>query len=133
MGSSIARQGQVQPSKVASYLSAIRSWHIDHKYSLAFFETLRMKLLLQGRKSLFAATKAIRLSITQDILFTITTSSLLRIHDLNIDKAFKLAWANFMRLRELTYTERDKESTSFKDLHVMCFNITFSESDRYAT
>ena len=55
MGSAIARQGQVQPDTVASYLSAIRSWHVDHEYSLTPFETLRMKLLLQGRKITFSS------------------------------------------------------------------------------
>lgn len=91
MGSSIAKQGQVQPSTVASYLSAIRSWHVDHEYSLAPFETPRMKLLLQGGKSLFPATKAIRLPITKNILTIIIASSPTTINELNIDTAFKVA------------------------------------------
>lgn len=39
-------QGQVKPDTMASYLSALRSWHVDHEFSLAPFETPRMKLML---------------------------------------------------------------------------------------
>lgn len=133
MGSAISKQGQVQPDTVASYLSAIRSWHVDHEYSLVPFETLWIKLLLQGGKSLFPSTKAISLPITKDILSAITTIPPMTINDLNLDTAFKVAWAGFMRLGEITYTEPEKRADSFKDLHLTRSDITFSENDQYAT
>lgn len=37
-----------------------------------------------------------------------------------------------MRLGEITYTEQEKQSPSFKDLHLIRSDITFSESDQYA-
>lgn len=133
MGSTIARQGQVKSETVASYLSAIRSWHVDHAYSLAPFETPRMKLMLQSGKSFFPSTTAIRLPITKDILTTITALSPTNINELNLDAAFKVAWAGFMRLGEITYTQTERKSVSFKDLHLTRSDVTFSEQDQYAT
>lgn len=73
MGSTIAMQRQVQPDIMASYLSAIRPWNVDHEFSLARLEAPRIKLLLQGGKPFFPSTKAIRLPITKDILTTLTS------------------------------------------------------------
>lgn len=114
MGSAIAKQGQVKPDTVASYLSAIRSWHVDHEYSLAPFEPLRMKLL-QGGKLFFPTVKAICLFITKDILVNITSTPPMTINDLNWDRAFKVAWAGSMRLGEITYTEAERQSNPFQD------------------
>lgn len=133
MGSTIAKQGQVQPDTVASYLSAIRSWHVDHEYSLAPFETLRMKLLLQGGRAFFPAVKVPRLPITKDIPHTITFQPPANINELNLHTAFKVALAGFMRLGEITYTVAEKTHPSFKDLHLTRSDITFSENDQYAT
>ena len=133
MGSTIAKQGQVQPDTVASYLSAIRSWHIDHEYSLQPFETLRMKLLLQGERSFFPAIKGTRLPITKANLCTITASPPTTLNELNLDTDFKVAWAGFMRLGEIIYTEAEKRNVSFEDLHLTRCDITFSENDQYAT
>lgn len=55
------------------------------------------------------------------------------INDLNLDTAFKVAWAGFMRLGEITYMEPEKQANSFKDLHLTRSDITFSENDQYAT
>lgn len=55
------------------------------------------------------------------------------INDLNLNTAFKVAWAGFMRLGEITYTDPKKRADSFKDLHLICSDITFSENDQYAT
>lgn len=52
--------------------------------------------------------------------------------DLNIDTAFKVAWAGFMRIRELTYTAVEKNKPSFKDPYFTRADITFSEQDQYA-
>lgn len=55
------------------------------------------------------------------------------INKLNIYAAFKIAWAGFMQLGELFYTEAEKQSAFFKDLHLIRSDVTFSESDQYAT
>lgn len=92
-----------------------------------------MKLLLQGEKSFFPSTKAIRLPITKDILTSITSSPIQTINDLKLDAVFKVTWAGFMRLGEITYTETERGQVSFKDFHLTRSNITFSENDQYAT
>ena len=41
-GGSSPKQGQVQPDTVASYLSGLRSYHIDHHWPVTVFEDLRL-------------------------------------------------------------------------------------------
>lgn len=38
-----------------------------------------------------------------------------------------------MQLREITYTQLKKQSPLLKNLHLIRFDITFFESDQYAT
>lgn len=130
MGSSITKQGQVKPDTVASYLSALGSWHIDHEYSTSPFES---PLLLAGGRSFFPSTKSLRLPIRKDILQILTSTPPHNLDDLNLETAFKVAWAGFVRLGELTYTAGEKASPSFKELHLTRSDITFSERDQYAT
>lgn len=92
-----------------------------------------MRLLLQGGTAFSPAVKVSRLPITKDILHTITSQALADINELNLHTALKVAWAGFMRLREITYTVAEKNRPSFKDLHLTRSDITFSENDQYAT
>lgn len=131
MGSSIAKQAQIKPETVASYLSTLRSWHIDHEYSTSPFESWRMKLLLAGSRSFFPSTKSLCLPITKNILQILTSAPVYTLNDLNLYTAFKVAWAVFMRLGEITYTAARKVTTLFKDLHLTRSGVTFSE--KYAT
>lgn len=133
MGSTIAMQGKVKPDTVASYLSALRSWHVDHEYSLAPFEEPRLRILLQGGRSLFPSTKATRLPITREVLVALTSIQINNLNDLNLDTAFKVAWAGFMRLGELTYSDSDKKNPSFKDLFLTRSDVKISENNQYAT
>lgn len=118
MGLFIAKQEQVKLDIVASYLFALRSWHIDHEFSTAAFETPRIKLMLAAGRSFFPSTKALSLPITKDILTALTMTLPNNINDPNLDAAFKVAWAGFMRLGELIYTSADKNNASFKDLRL---------------
>lgn len=47
------KQGQVQPDTVASYLSGLRSYHIDHHWPVTVFEDLRLARILQGADEAF--------------------------------------------------------------------------------
>lgn len=132
MGSSIIKQGQIKPKIVASYLLALRSWHVDHKYSTLLFKFPRIKLLLAGGRSFFPSTKSLRLPITKNIFQILTNFPPISINDLNLNTAFKVAWAGFMRLGELTDTANKKADPSFKDLHFKKSDITFSEQDQCA-
>lgn len=61
-----------------------------------------MALIIKGGKRLFPSKKRNRLPITKDILEKIIKDELLTVEDLNVDTAFKVAWAGFMRMGELT-------------------------------
>lgn len=131
-GSSLPKQGQVKPDTVQSYLSGIKSYHIDRRLSLSDFDSPRMALIIKGGKRLFPSKKRNRRPITKDILEKITEDEPLTVDDLNADTAFKVAWAGFLRLGEITYTATEAKKTSFKDTKVTRSDISFSEGDQYA-
>ena len=51
---------------------------------------------------------------------------------LNVDTAFKVACAGFMRMGELTYTAAELKKDSFKETKLTRSDISFSEGDQYA-
>lgn len=67
--------------------------------------------MLQGGRSFFPAKNATRLPITKDILTALVSPPIHSINDLNFDTAFKVAWAGFLRLGEITYTDADRKNT----------------------
>lgn len=64
---------------------------------------------------MFPSIKRNRLPITKDILEKITGSELFSVTDLNIDIAFKVAWAGFMRIGELSYTAAEAKKAAFAE------------------
>lgn len=131
-GNTLPKQGQIKPETVASYLSALKSYHIDWRLSLKGFDDRRMTLIIKGRKRLFPSKKRNRLAITKDILEKITKNKPLTIEDLNVDKAFKVAWVGFVRMRELTYSASELKKETFKDTKLTRSDISFAEGDQYA-
>lgn len=63
-GGGSPKQGQVQPDTVASYLSGLRSYQINHHWPVTVFEDLRLARILQGGRSLFPEVKKVRFLIT---------------------------------------------------------------------
>lgn len=53
------------------------------------------------------------------------------IEEYNIDAAFKIAWAEFLHLREINYTNTKLIKTAFANIHVIWADIFFAESDQY--
>lgn len=131
--STLPKQGQIKPDTVVSYLSALKSYHIDRRLSLKGFDNPQMTLIIKGGKRLFPSQKKNRLPITKNILEEITKNEPLTIEDLNIDTAFKVAWAGFMRMGELTYTAAELKKDSFKDTKLTRSDISFAEGNQYAT
>ena len=91
-----------------------------------------MKFLLAGGRSFFSFIKFLYLPIIKDILYIIRTSSLNFVNNFNLDTAFKIAWAGFMKLKKLIYTIAKKANLSFKNIHLTRSDITFSKQDQYA-
>ncbi len=62
----------------------------------------------------------------------ITEEELLSITDLNVDTAFRLALASFMRMGELTYTAAETKQATFAETGLTKSDISFAEGDQYA-
>ena len=91
-----------------------------------------MKLLLADGKSFFPFTKSLFLLITKDILNIDKTFPSNFVNTFNLNIAFKVAWAEFIKLKELTYTAAKKANPSFKNIYFTRSDITFSKQDQYA-
>lgn len=131
-GSATPKQGQVKPNTVQSYLSALRSYHVDNNLPIQVFSSPRIDRILNGARYLFPYTKKERLPITKDILQKITQATPISIEELNIDTAFKVAWAGFLRMGEFTYTDTEAQSRVFARTKLTRSDITFSDGDQHA-
>ncbi len=75
--------------------------------------------------------KSTRLLITKDILEKITSQPTTTLEDCNIDTAFKIAWAGFLRLGKITYTAAERKKSTFVETHATKSDISFAEGDQY--
>ncbi len=132
VGSTLPKQGQIKPSAVLNYLSALKLYHIDRRLSLRGFDDPRMALIIKGGRRLFPSKKRNRLPITKEILEKITEEEHLSSTDLNGDNAFKVAWAGFIRMGELTYTAGEAKKATFAEKDLKWSGISFAEGDQYA-
>ena len=131
-GSAEPKQGQIKPKTVKSYLSALKSYHVDRNLDTQAFSSPRVNRMLSGARSLFPQIKKERLPITKDVLEQVTSVVPISIEDLNIDTAFKVAWAGFLRMGEFTYTSAESQARTFVDTKLTRSDITFSEGDQHA-
>ena len=131
-GSASPKQGQIKPRTVETYLSALKSYHVDRNFPTHAFSSPRIHRILSGARSLFPHIKKDRLPITKEILEKITSVIPISIEDLNIDTAFKVAWAGFLRMGEFTYTSAEAQARTFVDTKLTRSDITFSEGDQHA-
>lgn len=131
-GSTVPKQGQVKPKTMSSYLSALKCYHVDRHFSLETFDTPRIALIIKGGKRLFPKQRATRLPITKDILEKIMADEPVNIDELNIDTAFKVAWAGFLRLGEIMYTGTEFKKASFSSTKVTRSDISFAKGNQYA-
>ena len=115
-----------------SYLSDLKSYHIDVRLSLKGFHNPRMALIIKGGRRLFPSKKRNRLPITKDILEKITEDKPLSVTDLNVNRAFKVAWGGFMRMEEFTYTAVEAKKATFAQTGLTRSDISFAEGDQYA-
>lgn len=88
-GSNLPKQGQIKPDTLVSYLSGLRSHHVDHHLPLDVFDDPRLAWIIKGGRRLFPSVKSKRLPITKDILEKITAQPIMSVDDCNIYTAFK--------------------------------------------
>ena len=131
-GSDVPNQGQIQPDTIAGYLSGLRSYHVDRNYPTSVFENFQLGRVIRGVRRMFPQTKRTRLPITKDILQKITSHKPQSFQDLNIDTAFKVTWAGFLRMGEFTYTKTEHGNRKlFSGTKLTRSDITFSENDQH--
>lgn len=131
-GSNLPKQGQIKPDTVVSYLSGLRSHHVDHHLPLDVFDNPRLARIIKGGRRLFPSVKSKRLPITKDILKKITAQPIMSVDDYNIDTAFKIAWAGFLRLGEIIYTSAELKKANFVNTHATRSDVSFAEGNQYA-
>ncbi len=131
-GSTLPKQGQIKPDAVLSYLSALKLYHIDRRLSLWGFDDSQMALIIKRGRRLFPSKNRSRLLMTKEIFEKIMEEELLSITDLNVDTIFKVAWAGFMRMRELRYTAAEAKKATFAETGLTRSDISFAEGDQYA-
>lgn len=49
-----------------------------------------------------------------------------------MDTTFKIGWASFMRMEELTYVAAKAKKATFADIGLIRLHISFAERDQYA-
>ncbi len=131
-GGKLPKQGQIKLDAVLSYLSALKSYHIHRRLSLRGFDDTWMALIINGGRRLFSSKKQNRLLITEEILVKIIEEKLPSITDINVDTTFKVAWAAFMRMRELTYIAAEAKKATIAQTGLTRSDISFPEGDQYA-
>lgn len=74
-----------------------------------------MALIIKRRRRLFSSIKRNYLPIINDIFQNIMEDEPLSVTDLNIDISFKVVWASYIRMGELTYTAVETKETTFAE------------------
>ena len=100
---------------------------MDRRLSLGGFDNPQIVLIFKGGRRLFYCKKQNRLPITKEILEKITEEEPLLITEPNLDTAFKVAWAGFMRIEELIYIAAEAKKAMFAETGLTKSDILFAE------
>lgn len=108
----IKLQGQIGGSSISHGLSALRSIHVDLHFDITVFDDPHLRRLITGVSSLFPrATRPPKVPILRDLLknlFSPVATASENPHDtLNLNAAFAVAWAGFLRMGEFTWEKKD--------------------------
>ena len=128
IGSTDTLLSRVKADTMLAYLSAVKSHHIDRGHGTQAFDNPRLERLIKGARRSFPQVKAQRLPITKPILTAITSESPDTIEKLNIDTAFKLAFAGFLRMGEYTYTATQAKRKAFQAKQLTRSDVAFFHS-----
>jgi hypothetical protein len=115
-----------------SYLSALRSVHVDRRLPTDVFQSEWLYRIITGIRRLTPYEFKTRAApITLDILEKITSAEPPTVDELNLDTACKVAFAGFLRSGEFLHDDRlDRET--FENTSLTRSDITFAENDEYA-
>lgn len=127
-GSSDHRQEQVKPDTFQSYLAALRSHHVDRRMPTDAFKSPLVARMVRGVRNLFPSSRRERLPIGPDVLRAITPSPVFR-DDINVNAAFKLAFAGFLRMGKFTHTkQRAADSQAFASANLIRSDVRLARN-----
>lgn len=121
---------RVKDTTIAKYLSAIRSWHVDVNMPTDVFANEHIRFLLQGAANLFPAESSDKQEpMTSELLEQMLTQRAATNEtwntQLNLNAAFTLAFAAFLRMGEFTWPDSHVSSKDFSRLHTAQKHVTF--------
>lgn len=80
------------------YVSALRSYHVDHMFDTAVFSSDTLRRIIKGALNLYGKTSELRLPITRQILAKICTNRPISKSEANLRAYWLLAFTGFMRM-----------------------------------
>jgi hypothetical protein len=127
---------KLKPDTIQSYLAALRSVHVDRRLSTKVFEGEWLARVVSGiRRCTPLTPKKKALPITPDILEQLTapyeTSN--KYEDVNLNTAWKVAFAGFLRSGEFTQDDRQHDNLhTFSNIKLTRGDVTFGPNNEYA-
>ena len=103
---------QFKPSTIVNYFFILRFYQVNYRIDIAVFDNFYLLRLIQGTRSLFFNKRRKRLFITRNILSKIILTFIFK-DDYNINAVFKLAFVDFLRIKEFIYIRTKKNTQSF--------------------
>lgn len=130
----IPKGGQVKGKTLETYLSALRSAHIDMHFPGDIFADPHLIRLCKGATNIFPRSpSSVKVPVTKVLLRRLlTTQAIAGEHSqdtLNINAAITLAWAGFLRMGEFTWKDKEVLSSArFKRTRPTKSSVTPSAS-----
>ena len=129
--SMLPKQRQIKPKTFLSYLSALKSYHINKRQRLKGFDDPRIAFIIKEGRRPFPSKKQNRLPITKNIFEMMAEKEDPTVTDFNIDTTLKMAWANLIRIEESIYTSAEAKKATFSKTGLIRSNISFAGGDQY--
>jgi hypothetical protein len=121
---------RLKGTSLEGYISGLRSYHVDHMLPVGVFTSETLKRIVKGSYEIYGRAKRPRFPITRDILARITEDKPQSINDLNLDAAYLLSFAAFLRIGEITYNSGDEPGSDwFYETKVTRSCVTFSANN----
>ena len=93
-----------KPATAKSYVTAIRSFHLENGFPITIFDDPRIDLVIKGGKRVYGeGVKKLRLPLTSSVLLRIVNEVRVDEEGINVKSALCVAFAAFLRSGEFTW------------------------------
>jgi hypothetical protein len=117
---------KVKPETAKGYITAVRSFHLEHNLSVIAFNDPRVDLVIRGGKRVYSDKgKRVRLPLTASILLRIVNELRNDEEGINIKTALCVAFAAFLRSGEFTW---DSWTAQHHQFHLSRNHIQFNSN-----